>query len=300
MGAPRETSILVSDTSNIAMSDRPGPSVVEAARTGEPDRYLAALLSTPAQRDALLALAAFSAELANIPRRVVHEPAMGEIRLQWWRDALAMPAAIRTGHPVADAVREAANRHELPAGLLETLIDGRLLLLSRGVPLDDGASNDLLWKTEGALFALGARVVGLLADAELDAACAAAGRAYGMARLLLGLPGALAQGIVPLAKSQLDATGVDVGDLLSGTADAGIVRLIGVNSAQIRRNLAVARQYTSRLPRARRVAFLPLALVQPYLRVLARSGTALLREEAGVAPLTRVCRVAAAHVFGRS
>jgi phytoene synthase len=290
----------VSDTPHIATSDTPSPSVVEAARAGEPDRYLAALLSPPAQRDALLALAAFSGELTTIPRRVVHEPAMGEIRLQWWRDALAMPTAIRTGHPVADAVREAANRHELPAGLLETMIDGRLLLLSRGVPLDDGASSDLLWKTEGVLFALGARVMGVPADTELDAACAAAGRAYGMARLLLGLPAALAQGIVPLAKSQLEAAGVNVDDLLSGTADAGIVRLIGDNSAQIRRNLAVARQYTRRLPRAGRVAFLPLALVGPYLRVLARSGPAVMRAEAGVAPFTRVCRIAAAHVFGRS
>ena len=115
----------------------------------------------------------------------------------------------------------------------------------------------------------------------------------------LDLPAALAQGAVPLAKSQLEAAGVNAEDLLSGTADAGIVRLIGDNSAQIRRNLAIARQYTRRLPRARRVAFLPLALVEPYLRVLARSGPALLREEAGVAPLTRVCRIAAAHVLGR-
>jgi 15-cis-phytoene synthase len=289
----------VSDTPNIATSDTVNASVVEAARAGEPDRYLAALLSPPAQRDALLALAAFSAELAKIPRRVVHEPAMGEIRLQWWRDALAMPAALRTGHPVADAVREAAHRHQLPVGLLETLIDGRLHLLAKGVPLDDGDLNDLLWKTEGALFALGARAVGLPAGADVDAACVASGRAYGMVRLLLGLPGALAHGTVPLAKSQLEAAGVNVEDLLSGTADAGIVRLIGDNSAQIRRNLAVARQYTSRLQRAHRVAFLPLALVEPYLRVLARSGPALLREEAGVAPFRRVCRIAAAHVFGR-
>jgi hypothetical protein len=70
-------------------------------------------------------------------------------------------------------------------------------------------------------------------------------------------------------------------------------------SAQIRRDLDVARQFTATLPRAWRVAFLPLALVEPYLRVLERSGGALLREETRVAPLTRVCRIAAAHLFGR-
>ena len=273
--------------------------MVEAARAGEPDRHLAALLSPPVQRDALLALAAFSAELSRIPQRVVHEPAMGEIRLQWWRDALAMPAAIRTGHPVADAVREAAHRHDLPVGLLETLIDGRSLLLAKGVSLDGGDFHDLLWKTEGTLFALGARVVGLPAGADVDAACVASGSAYGTVRLLLGLPGALIQGIVPLAKSQLETAGVNVEDLLSGTADAGIVRLIGDSSAQIRRNLALARQYTGRLPRAGRVAFLPLALVEPYLRAIERAGPALVREETGIAPLMRVYRIAAAHLFGR-
>jgi 15-cis-phytoene synthase len=289
----------VSDTPHIARSETPNSPVVEAARTGEPDRYLAALLSPPAQREALLALAAFSSELARIPQRVVHEPAMGEIRLQWWRDALAMPAAIRTGHPVADAVREAAHRHELPVDLLETLIDGRSLLLSKGVSLDGGDLHDLLWKTEGTLFALGARVAGLPAGADVDAACAASGHAYGMVRLLLGLPRALAQGCVPLAKSQLETAGLNAEDLLSGTADAGIDRLLGDCSAQIRRSLAAARQFTTRLPRADRVPFLPLALVEPYLRAIERSGHAWLREEARIAPLTRVCRIAAAHVFGR-
>lgn len=289
----------MSDTPHIARSDTPSPSVADAARAGEPDRYLAALLAPPAQRVALVALAAFSAELSKIPQRVVHEPAMGEIRLQWWRDALAMPAAIRTGHPVADAVREAAQRHALPVGLLETLIDGRSLLLAKGVPLDGGDFHDLLWKTEGALFALSAGVVGQPAGADVDTACAASGQAYGMVRLLLGLPRALAQGYVPLATAQLAAVGLTAEDLLSGAADARIGRLLADCSAQIRRSLAVARQHATRLPRADRVAFLPLALVEPYLRAIERAGPALLRQETSVAPLMRVCRIAAAHVFGR-
>ena len=90
--------------------------VIASARSGEPDRYLAALLAPPAARDALLALAAFSSELARVPRARPREPAMGEIRLQWWRDALAAPARARApAIPWPTRVRAAMHRYDLPA-----------------------------------------------------------------------------------------------------------------------------------------------------------------------------------------
>jgi len=55
--------------------------VIEAARTGAYDRYAAALLAPRGARDALLALAAFSAELSRIAPATRREPRMGEIRL---------------------------------------------------------------------------------------------------------------------------------------------------------------------------------------------------------------------------
>lgn len=224
---------------------------------------------------------------------------MGEIRLQWWRDALTLPPELRTGHPVADAVRHTARVQGLSTELLEAPIDGNLLVLGAASPLTEDALTDLLWGTEGALFALGAQVVGLSASPEVHAGCAAAGQAYGAARLLLGLPHALAHQRVPLAKVQLVTAGLTAEELLAGVADARIDRLIAVCSAQIRGNLDVARQFAARLPRTVRVPFLPLALVEPYLRSVERSGLAFLREETRVAPLARVCRIAAAHLFGR-
>jgi acyl CoA:acetate/3-ketoacid CoA transferase alpha subunit len=100
--------------------------VAASARSGEPDRYLAALLAPPSARTHLLALAAFSSELARVPLLVTREPAMGQIRLQWWRDALEAPqAGARTGNPIADAVRDAMQRCELPAALLRDVIEAR-------------------------------------------------------------------------------------------------------------------------------------------------------------------------------
>ena len=59
----------------------------ETVRAHNPDRYLTALMAPRRVRGSLMALYAFNAELARIPA-LVSEPALGEIRLQWWRDAV--------------------------------------------------------------------------------------------------------------------------------------------------------------------------------------------------------------------
>ena len=120
---------------------------------------------------------------------------MGEIRLQWWRDALASrDRATRTGNPIADALREAAMRHALPAPLLLGMIDAHASDLQAEPFATEAALDRYLADSEAAQFNLAARIAGGSAGADLDAASAAAGHAYGLVRLLLGLPPALSQG----------------------------------------------------------------------------------------------------------
>ena len=103
----------------------PRPSLA-AARAGEPDRYLAALLAPPPARAGLLALAAFSAEIGRVPSRQRSEP-------PWARSACSGGAmrwhsadpATRTGNPIADALRAAAERHDLPPRSCSDMIDAR-------------------------------------------------------------------------------------------------------------------------------------------------------------------------------
>ena len=289
----------MSDEPGIAAPDGDGEAVAAAARAGEPDRYLAALLAPRPRREALLALAAFAAEVARIPRLVVREPLMGEVRLQWWRDALALAEGRRTGHGVSDAVRQTARSHGLPAPLLDGLIEARLFELGGGSFADDRMLHDFLWRTEGALFALAGRVLGLPAGADVEAACGAAGQAYGMARLLFALPHSLAQGRIPFTTTAIAKAGVDAHELLAGTTGTGVDALLGDCRMQIRHSLGRARRLVAQLPRASRIAFLPLALVRSYVRAQERAGRLSLREEVRIAPLTRVSRIAAAHVFGR-
>lgn len=275
--------------------------VAAAARAGEPDRYLAALLAPPSARDGLLALAAFAAEISRVPFIAASEPVVGEIRLQWWRDALAPSEdSVLTGNPTADALRAAVACHGLPRALLLDLIEARSADVAREVMADEAALRDYLWKSEGSLFALAVCIVAPDAWVEGRAAAAACGQAYGSARLLLGLGHALARGRVPLPQTRLEAAGVSQEALLAGDADGNAAGLLTTLREEARMDVAIARRHVAKLPREARPAFLPLALVGPYLRALERPGRNLLREQTEIAPLTRVVRIAAAHWLGRN
>ena len=235
--------------------------VMAAARAGEYDRYLAALLAPPPARDELLALAAFASELGRVPA-MAREPMMAEIRLQWWRDALEQPVAIRTGHPVADAVRNVVARHEGSQHALLGMIEACSREIAAEPIPDDTALRAHLWMSEGAQFAVAADILGMPANANSEPVAAAAGTAYGLARLVAGFARSLAQGRCLLPQTRLDAAGLTLEALRAGEGGAQAAAVLADLSADARAGLATARQHVANLPRDMRIAFLPLALVE--------------------------------------
>src|ERR671937_1120993 len=87
--------------------------VEAAARANALDRFLAARLAPRKARRDLIALAAFMGETARIAA-TTRQPLVGEMRLQWWRDALSATSGEATGNPIAEALRETIERHALP------------------------------------------------------------------------------------------------------------------------------------------------------------------------------------------
>jgi phytoene synthase len=70
-------------------------------------------------RPALFALYAFSHEIARV-RALVSEPLPGEVRLQWWRDALEGRRKGETqAIPVAAAVLDTIKRYRLPIAIAD-------------------------------------------------------------------------------------------------------------------------------------------------------------------------------------
>ncbi len=272
--------------------------VREAARTHDFDRYLAALLAPPAARADLIVIAAFAGELARIPH-VVRDPMMGEIRLQWWRDAIAgFATGAVAGHPVADALGELARRRGLPHEELIAAVDARDADLYADPFADEAALDRYLAGCEGTFFALAAAVLGA-AEPQTKPRVRHAGRAFGLMRLLVGLPHHLARGRVPLPMPWLLEAGLPASASLPADRPSEVRAVLARAVARARADLSSARQLLGGVPRAEIAAFLPLALVEPQLQAFERRQHDLPREIADIVPLRRVWRLWWAHRRGR-
>lgn len=269
--------------------------VREAARANERDRYLAALLAPRSSRADLIVLSAFLGEVARISS-AVNEPMMGEIRLQWWCDAIVNRGSGEpTGNPVADALNEVIDRRHLSQEAFLTILDAR----ARELQAEPFASlqelERYLDETDGIAFRLAAKVLGNDEAPPGPALLTAAGQAYGRVGLLRLLPVLLAKGRNPLAftdKALLDPTGA-----VDADADWSGAALILIDSAHTW--LGEARQLAAGAPKALKPAILPLALVEPYLAALEGLGPDIARAKADISPLARVWRLWRASRLGR-
>jgi phytoene synthase len=263
------------------------------ARDGDLDRYVSALFAPRAAREHLFALYAFNTELAHIGEQV-SEPQLGEIRLQWWRDALDRASSGETtGQPVADALGLAVRECDLSRQSLADLIDARRFDVSVKIMPSTAALDDYLAKTAGALFKLASEVCMTGSRAAeplaLEQAVRAAGIAYGLTGLMRALPVHLSRGRIDLPEDALLRHGTSPAKLLAGEASEGLTELLADLRETARSALKSASQHLAELPPAARPAFLPLALVDPYLSALQKVDP--LHQVADINPLARLWRL---------
>ncbi len=96
---------------------------LQQVREYDLDRYYCCLFAPIDARGALFALLAFNQEITKT-RAVVSEPMLGEIRLQWWREALEEIAqGSARSHPVVEALAE-INGVSVLLPYLNRVIDG--------------------------------------------------------------------------------------------------------------------------------------------------------------------------------
>ena len=185
------------------------------------DRWLASLFLPEGPRADVHALLAFSAEIASV-RDHVSAPLAGEIRLQWWRDALADPAAGR-GHPLAETLADVIARRRLPVAALASLIDARVFDL-----YDDAAPSliDLegyLGETASALFQLSALILADGVDPGTAELAGHAGVAYGLTGLMRALPLTSGRGQCFLPADRLAAHGASRETVVARQATPGVL-----------------------------------------------------------------------------
>lgn len=171
---------------------------------GDPDRFLA-LMSAPVDlRARLFPLYAFNVEISRAPW-VTQEPGIAEIRLQWWRDALAeigagaRPRAHEVVAPLAEVIRDA----NLPVAMLDAMVAARRWDIYTEGFGSTAAFEAHIGAVSGHLMWAGATVAGAAPAFERPVRDVAA--AVGVAGWLMAVPALAAQGRRPLVDDAPDA-----------------------------------------------------------------------------------------------
>ena len=255
----------------------------EVVRAGDRDRYLADIFAPEPARRHLFALHAFNVEIARV-RDATNEPGLGEIRLQFWRDALRTDGA---GHPVGKALVETIASFSLPVDAFDRLIDARRFdLYDDPMPsLNDleGYAGD----TSSSVMQIAAIVLAGGSDPGIAEIAGHGGVAYALTGLMRTLSRHASRGQSYLPSDLLDRHGVDRGTIFSGQTSPALSAALAELRSVARRHLAAARVEIAGLDPVILPAILPLALVEPQLAAMDRADFDPFRSNAEISQLRR-------------
>jgi 15-cis-phytoene synthase len=255
----------------------------EIVRTADRDRYLADLFAPSAARPHLFALHAFNSEVARI-RDSVSLPVLGEIRLQWWHDALHGDPA---GHPLATALKATIAAFRLPLEAFDNLLEARKFdLYDDPMP----SLNDLegyAGETSSALMQLAAIILAGGNDPGTTELSGHGGVAYALAGLLGTLPTQAQRRQCYLPGDLVTTFGVDRDEFFAGRTTPALLALLAEMRRIARRHLDAARKLIAGIDPVLMPAYLPLALVEPRLRLQEKRGLDPLRTPLGMMPWRR-------------
>ena len=236
-------------------------------RANDRDRYFATLVLPDAERAAITSLYAFSADIASIRDRA-KEAAAGEIRLQWWHDALTGEGhgAVRA-NPLADALLDTVAECGLPIPALIRMIDARRFDLYDDPMPDMATFEGYAGETASALYQLAAMILNRGPVEPGDAA-----GHLGVAHALIGHLRAFgynaSRGRIVLPRDVFATCGVNEADIRaakeSENLSVALTRFADLATDHLRK----ADTTIAELPRNLRAAFAPIALLSTQLKRL--------------------------------
>lgn len=243
-------------------------------RDGDKDRWLANLFAPAECRPALAALYAFNHDIVGVRGRV-HEPMAGEIRLQWWREAIEGGRSGEVaGHPVALALVDAVARCKLPRKALTDLIEARIFDLYDD-PMPSQADLDgYCGETSSALFRLAGLILADGRDPGGADAAGHAGVAAGVVAILRALPWTSARGQIYLPADLLARHGVTRDDIVGRRDTPALRDALKELRDLAHEHLAAMRAGVGALAPEARAALLPAFLCPAYLARMERAGYA--------------------------
>lgn len=240
-------------------------------REHDRDRWLADRLLPDAARRHALAIHAFSYEAARI-RESIRDAMPGEIRLQWWVDAIEGEArGDVTAHPVAAALIDTIRRFSLRRAAFVNLLEARRFDL-----YDDAMPtlNDLegyAGETVSVLFQAVAQVLAGGGNPHVADLSGHAGVAYALTGLMRALPIHARRNQVYLPVELLAKAGIEAEDVRQGRKAEALTTVLAELRARAVDHLDKAVTAIRAAEPAVRPAFLPLGFVRAYLDALAKA-----------------------------
>jgi phytoene synthase len=225
---------------------------------------------------------------------------LGQIRLQWWREAIDVAYAGGTPRPhvVVEAITAAIRSRHLTRQHFDRLIDARERDLDDAPPATLATLEDYAEGTSARLVLLALEAL----QAATPAACEAGrhvGIAYALTGLMRALPVHAAAGRTFIPAGIAADAGLDPADYAALRSTPALTRAVAAIAAAATRHLAAARTRRRDIPAAALPALLTARIAADALRRLERSGFDPFTGTAAMVDPLQSWRLAYARLVGR-
>ncbi len=249
--------------------------------------YYSVLLLPAEKRRALTALFAFYREIEESAKEC-SDPALGQIKLNWWRQELATAFSGRAQHPVTQALLPAAARFDLPQELLLQLIDGveNGLLINRHA--DFRSLQGYCYRTSGLAEQLAARILGFHDPDTLNSS-RELGLAFGLTHVILNVRDDARRNRILLPQDELERFGVTAADILNLHETENFKKLIefAIDKAESCYNRATS-GFPAAERKAQRARMALAAIYRSLLREIRKDGCRILRQRVDLTPVRKL------------
>ncbi|KXJ26920.1 NADH dehydrogenase (ubiquinone) complex I, assembly factor 6 [Exaiptasia diaphana] len=228
------------------------------------ENFLCTLLIPKKFQKSAFAVRAFNVELAQI-RDAVNDKQIGKARMLFWRDCLEQVYKGQPPqHPVAMALTEAVEKHNLSKRWFTRLIDARETNLEDKPHQDIKSLEDYNENSVSSVLYLILESSGIK-DVHADHAASHIGKAIGIVTLLRAAPYLANQRKVYIPSDILIKHEVSHQDVIRGNASQSLKDVVYELASTANTHMSTARSFQSKVPKAAIKTLLPGVSCQNYL-----------------------------------
>ena len=258
----------------------------KAAKSGS-SFYYSFLFLPQLRREAITALYAFCREVDDIADECT-DPAIAQVKLEWWRQELGRTFADQPSHPVSQALHPAIRRYGLAQEQLEEIIDGMEMDLQY-VRYPDFKSLQLYcYRVAAVVGQLAATIFGFTDRATLKYAHDL-GIAFQLTNIIRDVGEDAQRNRIYLPLDELQQFGVAQSDLLAGRSSPEFQALLAFQTQRAQSYYQQAMQALPQVDRRnQRPGLVMAAIYQAVLNEIARDNFPVLQQRVSLTPIRKL------------